>query len=352
MSEAPPDDTEIPLRGSPLKGWRWQDNELSVLFEPIIGRDASAIYCHLTGKVFGNKVTYTLRGLAAETRRSRTTIWRAMTVLKHIGLVRISFGGGNQASECSLVDLKKLAARLGALYDRRRASYVLAPSRIEEEAAKVAALLTTMQKKPKPAWKPEALGRVDSDHPGCVNLFLLDFKRDAGVSRKRDASGFAGETKTGSHLLRQNTRLQNIPSPNPPTHVDNGQKTKDSPDEDQSRVLLKWAQDRFNGVIDDMRAHLLDTSRPPSQRFANGFAEWEKFGFGSLAVERAARRGEGLALVLSASDPAAAREGLKKYHRTWEPSLRTWYGRKVEWEIQETKQTWWNAHREEPEPGG
>ncbi len=87
----------------------------------------------------------------------------------------------------------------------------------------------------------------------------------------------------------------------------------------------------------DMRARLLDTSRPPNPRYASGFAEWEKFGFGSLAVEQAARRGNVLALTLSAREPAA-HEGLK-YHRTREQSLCTRYGCKVQWEIQETTRT-------------
>ena len=63
---------------------------------------------------------------------------------------------------------------------------------------------------------------------------------------------------------------------------------------------------------------LLDTNRPPAPRLVNGFAEWKKFGFGSLAVEAAAWRGKVLALTLSAHDPAAARRGLERYCKKWE----------------------------------
>jgi hypothetical protein len=261
-----------------------------------------------------------------------------MAALKHIGMVRINPGGGNQESECALVDLKKLAVHLGASKDRKRASYVLPPDRIEDLRSEIAALHTSMQKKPKSGCKAEALDRKSSGNRDCANLFLLDSKRDISVSQKRRQRS-SEETQTGSHLILKKTTHQNIPTPNPPIHHGELWKTKDSPDEDGPDVLLKWASDRFNAVIDDMRAHLLDTSRPPNPRFANGASEWGKFGFGSLAVYAAARRGEALALVLSASDPAAAHEGLKKYHRTWEPSLRKWYGCEVLWEVQETKES-------------
>ena len=42
-------------------------------------------------------------------------------------MVRIRTGRGNQESECMLVDLKELARSLGAVYDRRSASFVLEP---------------------------------------------------------------------------------------------------------------------------------------------------------------------------------------------------------------------------------
>ena len=86
-----------------------------------------------------------------------------------------------------------------------------------------------------------------------------------------------------------------------------------------------------------MRALLLDTNRPPNPRLANGYAEWEKFGFGSLAVEAATRRGKVLALTLSARDPTAARRGLERYHRRWEASCREWFDCEVTVDLQEAK---------------
>lgn len=217
LNEGASGDPEIPLplRGVPTEGWRWQDNELPCLFQPIIGPAASALYCHLTGKVYNDKVTYTLRGLAAETKRSRTTIWRALAVLKYIGMVSIRAGGGNQESECLLVNLKKLAVRLGATHSRKSASFVLEPSRAEELRSQIAVLLDTMQAKHE-AWHGfHIASRENLVHSSGVNLFLLDSKRDADASPKIRQRP-AGETQMESHLLLQNTKHQNIKTSYPP----------------------------------------------------------------------------------------------------------------------------------------
>ncbi|MDE3202270.1 MAG: hypothetical protein KGN79_15265 [Acidobacteriota bacterium] len=78
----------------------------------------------------------------------------------------------------------------------------------------------------------------------------------------------------------------------------------------------------------------MNTSRPPVPHLANGGVEWEEFGLNSLAVEAAAWRGEVLALVLSAPDPAATRRGLGKYRRTWEAIIRKWYACEVQVDLQ------------------
>ncbi len=57
--------------------------------------------------------------------------------------------------------------------------------------------------------------------------------------------------------------------------------------------------------MNDLRDHLLDTSRPPAPHLVNGADEWKKLD--SLAVERATWRGEVLVLILSAHNPVAAR---------------------------------------------
>jgi hypothetical protein len=87
--------------------------------------------------------------------------------------------------------------------------------------------------------------------------------------------------------------------------------------------------------MNDLGDHLLDTSKPPVRHLANGADEWSSFD--GLAVYAAARRGGVLVLTLSACDPAAARDGLKKYRRTWERSLREWFGCEVEVDFQGAK---------------
>jgi hypothetical protein len=111
---------------------------------------------------------------------------------------------------------------------------------------------------------------------------------------------------------------------------------KDSPDEDEPDELLKCARRIFTGVMNELEDDLFNASRPPARHLANGFADWQQFGFRSLAVEAAAWHGEVLMLVLSASDPAAARRGLERYRKQWKVALRKWYECEVDVNVQET----------------
>jgi hypothetical protein len=183
------------------------------------------------------------------------------------------------------------------------------------------------------------MGVPRSASNGGGNLFLSVSQRNAGVlSAIRQCC--TGETQTGFHLLLQNTRLQNIPSPHPPAQDEEAQRAKDFPDENGPDGLLRWAQIKFTGVMDDMRAHVLDTSRPPNPSFTNGAADWEEFGLNSWAVEAAEWRGKTLMLVLCASDPTAARRGLDKYREKWKASLCKWYGCDVDVELQPAQRKW------------
>lgn len=110
---------------------------------------------------------------------------------------------------------------------------------------------------------------------------------------------------------------------------------KDSPDKDGPDRLLRWAQIKFTGIMNDLGDHLFDSSRPPVRHLANGADDWKMFGFDSLAVEGATWRGEVLMLILSASDPAEARRGLRKYHAKWDVSSRKWFGCEVQIAFQE-----------------
>jgi len=83
--------------------------------------------------------------------------------------------------------------------------------------------------------------------------------------------------------------------------------------------------------------HLLDTNRPLIPSLTNGFADWQDFGFSSMAVEAAKWRGAVLTLNLSVDDPAATRRGFDKYRKKWEASLRKWYECEVLIELQQAQ---------------
>jgi hypothetical protein len=258
-----------------------------------------------------------------------------MAILEQIGMVRIRKAGGCQPSECSLVDLKKLAAHLGASKSKKLASYVLAPGRAKELKSQIAALRTSMEVKHRTANEPRSASGGKLAHPGATDLFLLDSKRDAIGSQKRRQHS-TRETQMGTHLIREERRIENAPSPTPSLEREPST-PKSLSSEDEKQEPPKWACDSFNGAVDEIRDHLLDTNRPSKPHLANGYADWEKFGFNNLAVEAAERRGEVLVLTLSASDPAAARLGLAKYHRKWDECLRTWFGCEVRVELQSNR---------------
>jgi hypothetical protein len=326
-------DSPLPVRGCPTKGFAWQDNELYVAFQPIIGPSATWLYCQLSARSFGSSFTFSLRKLASETKKGRTTLWCALAVLKHIGMVVTHERGGCQETECSLVDLKELARRLGASYNRKAVSYVFSSERSEDLRADVAQLMKAMQSKP--ATNPQS-PRKDSElhfNPTESHLILLDSERDAGVFQKGRWQSSDG-TQVGPHLIREKSKNENTSSPNLPFHAEAQQKRDSIPGKEPHRGLLRWAQDVFTGVMKDMGDDLLDTSEHPHSRFANGFAEWERFGFASLAVESATSQGESLSLVLSARNPEETRKGLLKYEGKWNASLRKWYDCEVQVHIQ------------------
>lgn len=66
----------------------------------------------------------------------------------------------------------------------------------------------------------------------------------------------------------------------------------------------------------------------------DGYEDWQRFGFDSLAVEAARKHDGELVLVLSASNPEVAKQGLEKYRKTWEASTRQCFGCtvRVEWQ--------------------
>lgn len=329
MSIGPVNTTDIPLRTNPPKGFTWQGNELFDVFQPFIGANAVLVYVALTRKAYpGKSFSYSTREMANASKRSPTTVFRSLAVLEYVGMARLKRGRGSKRSECELTDLRELAQRLGAAQTQSGACKPLPEETVNQIGTEIKALLRNLSGKPDAP--PQMLVRVPiPTSNGGGSLFLPVSQRNAGASLAK-RQRYAEEIPAGSHLLQQNTTPQKVPSPTPSHNGGEAQKDKDSPDEDEPDAALRAAQVIFTGVMKDMGNHLLDTNRPPNPRLKNGGQEWQDFAFGSLAVRAARWRGEVLELVLSASDPAAARRGLEKYHRTFNASVRAWYGCEVE----------------------
>jgi predicted transcriptional regulator len=281
---------------------------LTDVFQPHMRPADFAVYAVLARREnLTASANNSMRELATAANISPATVLRSIETLVHLGLIKRTRRGGSQADEYRLANVLEAAKKWNATYDKLSVSYSLS----RENMKRLRGAVTSKRTK-----QPDR-GGAPGTPPGVSPL-----KRQRSCGKHQRATR---ETQTGTHLLQEERRREEDPTPNPPRHECEMQKSKDSPDEDRTDPDLKWAQVEFTGVIKDLGVHLLDTSRPPNPRFANGAADWNEFGFNSLAVEAAEWRGETLELCLSARDPAAARRGLEKYHRTFDASLRAWY---------------------------
>lgn len=288
-------------------------NEILDVFQPIMGAHCFTIYSHLVRRVFKNpELKHSIRVLAVATELGASTVFRALEIMAHLGLVKLKRRGGSQESECVLCDSSEAATRLGAQYTKSLLSWSFPPEvkvRLEAEIREIRQRQQGKRSLP-----------VPSDRG---NQSSVVSQRDASVSvaiRQRSTR----ETQMGSHLIREEGTIEEGPSPTPSRlHESDG--TKACPNEDGTDADLIWGQVKFTGVMKDMGSHLLDSSRPPVPHLANGATEWEEYGLNSLAVEAAGWRGEVLVLTLSARNPATARRGLDRYHQFWERALRKWF---------------------------
>jgi len=322
MNLAALDSTQIPVRGEVKAPFCCIGNEVSDCFLPIMGADCHTLYSLFARRSFSDpKLRHNVRELAQATNLGVATVSRSLEVLEHLRLVKLTRFGGSKDSECQLLDSREVALRLGAEYHRVTLSFSLPPNVTQRLKAEVKALRERRQGKLSPI---TPIGELQD----CGNPSLRVSQRDASVSlvgRQRCSR----ETQAGTHLLQEEKRIEEVLSPTP-SHEQAEQGPKDLPNEVEPAVPLKWARDRFNGVIDDIRAHLLNISKPSNPHLANGYDEWQQFGFNSLAVKAASMRGNEITLLLSASDAAAARRGLDKYRRIWDASLHEWFGDAVE----------------------
>jgi hypothetical protein len=85
----------------------------------------------------------------------------------------------------------------------------------------------------------------------------------------------------------------------------------------------------FSGAIDTFKNHLVNPGRPRFSHTADGYSDWRRYGFESLAVEAVRERDGVIELVLSATDPEAALAGIEKYCPTWQASIHAAFGREL-----------------------
>ena len=304
-------------------------NEVFDVVLPLMGADCFAVYAYFKRVEYRNpKLRHSVREMAGATDLGTTTVSRVLEILEHFGLLSLSRFGGSNPSECQLADSMAVANRLGVIYNPRSLSYSLPPEAAQRVKAEVKAIRARQQAKHPPDTTSAAPN-------GCGNRQSRVSQRNASVYPERRQRS-TRETQTGTHLLEEEGRDREVPSPTP-SHSSEAHKDKDSPDEDEPDPLLKGARVSFTGVMNEMGDHLLDTNKPQVSHLSNGFGDWKQFGFDSLAVDSAEWRGAVLALVLSVTDPLAAEHGLYKYRKTWESSLRKWYGCEVCVELRQAK---------------
>ena len=320
---------DFPLRGKVRDPFCCIGNEVFDVFLPIMGADCFAVYACFARMVFSNpKLKHTVRGMASATGLGVTTVFRSLEILERLGLMQVIRFGGGKRSECQLFDERELVNRLGAVYNRSSVSFSLPPEVAERLNAEVTSIRTKQQGKP-------PLTTMDRARSGRMSPSARVSQRNTSVSlRARPHS--TGETQMGTHLIREERRNEDGLSPTPfhaPAELD----PQEPSTKGEAENLLQSARDLFTGVMKDMGNHMLDTSKPQSSHYANGFADWDEFTFDSLAVAGATKDGNGVVLTLTASDPAAARRGLEKYKKKWEAILRYSFGDAVTVHVERTE---------------
>lgn len=253
-----------------------------------------------------------VRELAIAANVSPATALRSVEMLVHLGLIERTRRGGSQADEYTLTDVRGAAKKWNATYDRRSVSYSLSPEDRKRLRESVKALGT----------KQRGAGRESS-----MPLGVSPVKRQRFPKKRQRTHG---ETQAGPHLIQEEGRKEEGPTPTPSQNGGDPEGAKDRPDEDGPEPDLRAIRAQFTGVINEWGDAMLDTGRTPTPHLINGVADWERLGVNSWAVEAAARRSNELVLTLCADDPAAAERGLVKYRKRWDAAWLKYFSGKVE----------------------
>jgi len=213
-------ESSVKLRDKRRPGHCWQDNELYDAWQPIIGPHAVNVYVNLTRDAYSSTIEYSVRRLADATGISRTAVWRNLRVMEHVGMLRLERGSGSAASTCELLDLKEAAEKLGAIYNRRQASFVFTDVKLASLRMEVVLLRKKMQNKGL-AVQSDALREkqicvperdTNSEENSGEEKILCPSKRDASVPPERRLCLSEGGAQ---HKCEQDTKHNTNPPPTP-----------------------------------------------------------------------------------------------------------------------------------------
>ncbi|UWZ84637.1 helix-turn-helix domain-containing protein [Occallatibacter riparius] len=119
-------DQEVSLRDQRKPCHFWVDNEVADCYQPLIGADATWVYCRIaryahgawivSPKVRSGDTRVSLREMAEWCGKSVDTVWRCLQVLQHVGLIHAQ-GAVKSKGRYALADVKDLVSREGGAYD-------------------------------------------------------------------------------------------------------------------------------------------------------------------------------------------------------------------------------------------
>lgn len=209
---------QIGLRDRRKPGHCWQDNELYDAFQPIIGSLPVLVYVQATRDCYGSMSKFSLRGMAESSGISKDTVRRALLVMQEIGMLRARGGSPGRAAEYDLVDLKDLAAHLGAQFDRKRSSYLFPKAIAAELRTKVDKVLGKTQGKTVSVRDSSRSGKRRPTVSQRDSLFVEKYSENTDVGLSLRDATVSPEAKTVSPEGRpyiSNTQNNKTTSPLP-----------------------------------------------------------------------------------------------------------------------------------------
>ena len=239
---------EVRVRDKRKPGHCWQDNELYDAWQPIIGPHAVNIYVNLTRNSYSSTIEYSVRRLADATGISRTAVWRNLRVMEHVGMLRLQRGSGSSTSTCELLDLKEAAEKLGAVYNRRQASFVFTDGKLASLRMEVVQLRKSMQSKSPESASSHTVSQRDTN--SAEQKILCPSKRDACVppERRLCLSDGGAQQKCEKNTIHKT----NPPLPLPLQGRGDASHATDSPLVSEAERVMRecgWTDSRLLAVI-------------------------------------------------------------------------------------------------------